>query len=239
LERLENVSQKEVGSDVTKSDDLDLVNDAIAIAIQESKGLRFDIKYRRLVLDWKDKESTAFDTLSDGQRGLVALIADIARRMALLNPQLGSEALSRTPGIVLIDELDMHLHPAWQRSIPTVLKAIFPKVQFIVASHSPQIIGELSPSEIWLMHGAQVLGHPDRSFGLSSNEVLEELMVAKARNTKVELDLQNLRLLIDNDNILEAQTLLSQLLPCTGELPELLGIQSEIRSLQLPGDAGE
>ena len=81
------------------------------------------MKYRQLMLDWTQAACALFDTLSDGQRGMVALLADIARRMCLLNPQLGDAVLSDTPGVVLIDELDLHLHPAWQRRLPGSVEA--------------------------------------------------------------------------------------------------------------------
>jgi hypothetical protein len=60
----------------------------------------------------------------------------------------GSKECAQTPGIVLIDELDIHLHPQWQRQIANGLKAAFPNIQFITASHSPQILGGLKAEEI-------------------------------------------------------------------------------------------
>ncbi len=194
--------------------------------------MRYDIKYRRLVLDWENAESTPFDTLSDGQRGMVALVADIARRMCLLNPQLGDAVLAQTPGIVVIDELDMHLHPAWQRRLPGVLKKTFPKVPFIAASHSPQIIGELAASEVWLMRDAQVLGNPERALGLSSGEVLEELMEGSARNRAVEQELAAIHTLLDADDLSGAKRLLALLREKVGDSPEVLELQASIDSLQ-------
>lgn len=231
LERLESVSNDAQVPSGAPLDELDLVNSAVTRAVPGAKGLRYDMKYRRLVLDWASADPTPFDTLSDGQRGMVALVADIARRMCLLNPQLGDAVLSETPGIVLIDELDMHLHPAWQRQIPHVLKSTFPKVQFIAASHSPQIIGELSASEVWLMRGAEVLGHPERALGLSSNQVLEELMGGLARNDQVGLQLSHIEQLIEDDQLDDATLKLNALRNSVGDLPEVLGAESAIRAL--------
>ena len=232
LERLEAVSNGGQVLSGAPRDELDLVNCAVVEAVPGAKGLRYDIKYRRLVLDWEDAEPTPFDTLSDGQRGMVALVADIARRMCLLNPQLGDAVLSETPGIVLIDELDMHLHPAWQRRLPGLLKKSFPKVQFIAASHSPQIIGELSASEVWLMRGAQVLGNPERALGLSSGEVLEELMEGTARNVTVKAQLNEIRELLDQDEIAKAKELLTALREKVGDIPQVLELQASTESLQ-------
>ena len=69
-------------------------------------------------------------------------------RMAKLNPHLGEQAIIETPGVVLIDEIDLHLHPNWQRRIVEYLKNTFPKVQFITSSHSPFIIQTLSEGEL-------------------------------------------------------------------------------------------
>ncbi|PUE48976.1 hypothetical protein B9Z47_05525 [Limnohabitans sp. 2KL-1] len=232
LERLEAVSDSGPVLSGLPLDELDLVNQAVVEAVPGAKGLRYDIKYRRLVLDWENAESTPFDTLSDGQRGVVALVADMARRMCLLNPQLGDAVLSETPGIVMIDELDMHLHPAWQRRLPGVLKKTFPRVQFIAASHSPQIIGELSASEVWLMRDAKVLGNPERALGLSSGEVLEELMEGKARNVDVASQLDTIRVQLDEDDIAGAQAALSCLRQTVGDIPQVLELQASIDSLQ-------
>lgn len=78
--------------------------------------------------------------LSDGIRNMIGMAADIAFRAAKLNPNLGPYAASDTPGIVLIDEVDMHLHPEWQQLVLTSLTKAFPRIQFIVSTHSPQVL---------------------------------------------------------------------------------------------------
>lgn len=78
--------------------------------------------------------------LSDGYKCTISLIADIAYRMAILNPQLLDKVLTETEGIVLIDEVDLHLHPTWQKRILKDLLDIFPRVQFIVSTHAPEVI---------------------------------------------------------------------------------------------------
>lgn len=78
--------------------------------------------------------------LSDGYRNMIGVVSDIAYRMAILNPELGDEVIKKTSGVVLIDEIDLHLHPKWQKEISKILTSLFPKVQFIVTSHSPFII---------------------------------------------------------------------------------------------------
>jgi predicted ATP-binding protein involved in virulence len=89
-----------------------------------------------------------FRQLSDGYRNLIGMVADIAYRCIKLNPHLGKDAVNQTPGIVLIDELDLHLHPNWQRQIVADLKKVFPKIQFIATTHSPFIVQSLRADEL-------------------------------------------------------------------------------------------
>jgi predicted ATP-binding protein involved in virulence len=79
------------------------------------------------------------------------LFCDIARRAAILNPHLGGDASSKTKGVILIDELDLHLHPKWQRRIIEDLRRVFPNVQFICTTHSPFLIQSLRSSEELIM----------------------------------------------------------------------------------------
>jgi predicted ATP-binding protein involved in virulence len=95
------------------------------------------------------KEKLQFRQLSDGYRNIIGMVADIAYRCIKLNPHLGEMAVKDTPGIVLIDELDLHLHPNWQRRIVNDLKIAFPKIQFIATTHSPFITQSLKSDEIW------------------------------------------------------------------------------------------
>lgn len=95
------------------------------------------------------KEKLQFRQLSDGYRNIIGMVADIAYRCIKLNPHLGEKAVKDTPGIVLIDELDLHLHPNWQRRIVNDLKKAFPKIQFITTTHSPFIVQSLKSDEIW------------------------------------------------------------------------------------------
>ena len=84
-----------------------------------------------------------FRMLSDGYRNVIKIILDIATRMCILNPYLKGDALKKTPGVVLIDEVDLSLHPTWQKRIIRILKEQFPRIQLICATHSPFIIQSL------------------------------------------------------------------------------------------------
>ncbi len=178
LTRLQNVYDDNESSE---KDELDLINQAISICLDGSSGLKYDIGTRSLMVEWIDRTATRFEQLSDGQRALCALVADIARRACVLNPHLGEEVIQKTPGVILIDELDLHLHPAWQRMIPAALKRTFPKIQFICTSHSPQIIGELNPKEIHLLKDGKA-HRPSVAFGMDSNWILNCMMGAESRD---------------------------------------------------------
>lgn len=86
--------------------------------------------------------------LSAGYQSLVWLVFDVASRMAMLNPSLRNQ-ITKTPGIVLIDELDMHLHPKWQWHVIDALRETFPQVQFIATTHAPILFS--SAKNVWLI----------------------------------------------------------------------------------------
>lgn len=106
-----------------------------------------------LLLNIEGQPRLPFSALSDGQRNMVALIGDIAFKAAQLNPHLGKEVLQKTPGIVLIDELDLHLHPKWQRHVIEDLRRLFPEIQFIATTHSPFIIQTARDGELIKLDG--------------------------------------------------------------------------------------
>ncbi len=130
-----------------RSPALQLVYRAIVSMLPDAVSARYSIKLRTLIVELKNKRFLAFEELSDGYRNVVAIAADLAIKAAMLNPSLAEKALEWTPGVVLIDELDLHLHPIWQRDVIEALRRTFPKVQFICTSHSPFLIQSLRSGE--------------------------------------------------------------------------------------------
>lgn len=100
-----------------------------------------------LHLQYSNGELMPISFLSDGYQDIIGIISDIAYRMAILNPHLGKHVLEETPGVILIDEIDVHLHPRWQQKILPLLKMLFPKVQFITTTHSPIIVSTTEKNE--------------------------------------------------------------------------------------------
>jgi len=119
--------------------------------------------------------------LSDGERGTLALVLDLTRRLAQANPRLADPAAD-AGAVVLIDEIDLHLHPKWQRQIVHNLQAAFPRCQFIATTHSPQVIGEVEHDRIQIMTPGQVYS-PTHSYGVDSSRLLEEVMDSASRTT--------------------------------------------------------
>lgn len=104
----------------------------------------FSPPHGELFIEFESGEAFPFSLLSDGQRSIVSLVGDMAVRCAHLNQGLGLEAGQLTSGIVLIDEIDLNVHPSWQQTMLPALQDCFPKVQFIVTTHSPFIIQSLA-----------------------------------------------------------------------------------------------
>lgn len=129
-----------------ESASLQTVYRAILSLLPEISDVRYQIRTRSVVLTYRDGRRSDFHSLSDGYRNIVAVAADLAIKMVMLNPHLRAAALE-TPGVVLIDELDLHLHPKWQRRVISDLRRTFPAVQFICTTHSPFIVQSLRSGE--------------------------------------------------------------------------------------------
>ncbi|MCM3358656.1 AAA family ATPase [Psychrobacillus sp. MER TA 171] len=124
----------------------------------ENWQLDYSMKNKELQFTFSNGEVLPFRLLSDGYRNTIGMVADIAFRMASLNPHLEENAVLETPGIIIIDELDLHLHPKWQRRIVDDLKRTFPKIQFIASTHSPFIIQSIEEGELRILkNNGQVL----------------------------------------------------------------------------------
>jgi predicted ATP-binding protein involved in virulence len=156
------------------------------------KNIRFSPSVREVVAEHSEHGVLPVSTLSDGIRNMIGLVADIAYRSARLNPHLGDAAVGKTPGIVLIDEVDMHLHPEWQQVVLRDLKHdhAFPLIQFIVTTHSPQVLSTVRKEQIRILEaGEEVAVMPlARTFGETSNDVLETVM-----HTPFRPDLEHVR----------------------------------------------
>jgi len=129
------------------------IRESMKDELKEGETIEYSLRYNGLVLVQADGTRIPFEGLSDGYRGVIKIVADIATRMCILNPYLKEKALKETPGVVVIDELDLSLHPSWQRRIVKTLTSLFPKIQFICASHSPFIVQSLKDGQLISLDG--------------------------------------------------------------------------------------
>ena len=142
----------------------------------------------------------SWSELSDGYHVFIALVADIARRAVMLNEFDGADAPARVEGVVLIDELDLHLHPRWQRVALPRLRDAFPRLQFILTTHSPQVLSSAENRHArWLVNGRIQKPNVFVSWR-DSNAILRDLMETDDRDDKGVADLRRLYEAIDQGN---------------------------------------
>jgi predicted ATP-binding protein involved in virulence len=139
--------------------------------------MSYSFKDEDLIGFFKNKNTVdrlLFSQLSDGYRNLIGMVADIAYRCIKLNPHLGVDAIRLAPGVVLIDELDLHLHPNWQKRIVSDLKNVFERVQFIATTHSPFIVQSLRTNELINLDDVKGLDNDPNKYSveeISENEM--------------------------------------------------------------------
>ena len=213
---------------------LDFVKEALQVFLPNV----LDIRIRRNPLAMvaiKNGSLIQINQLSDGEKSLLALVGDIARRLILANPSLENPLYGE--GIVLIDEIELHLHPKWQREVINKLQKVFPNIQFILTTHSPQVISE-TPREClhilsWNNEQQQpVVFHPERSLGLDSSDVLSEIMNSLPINEDFKIKLDNIFQEIDEGNYDEAETEIDNLENQFGELPGTIQAKTHLNFLK-------
>ena len=201
---------------------LKCVRSAIEAMIGNVSDLRIKRNPVRMVVDKSGKEIRV-DLLSDGEKCTLAMFGDLARRLALANPGLANPLEGR--GIVLIDEIELHMHPSWQRKVLGVLRETFPNVQFVITTHSPQILGEadeyynifvLSESE----DGECNVKTIKRMDGYDSNMILEKYMNTHSKNVKTKRLISEINHLITKREYNDAEKLLQQLEDISGSMDE-------------------
>jgi len=195
---------------------LTVLKELIVNVLDEITDVSFNVRDDALHITFGEK-IVAFDQLSAGFKAIIAMIADIAWRAITLNPHLEEKVALETPGIVLIDELDLHLHPAWQHKILEILQNSFPKIQFIVTTHSPLILSTADPSWIRILTDDDKPERISHSRGLDSNNVLKRIMGTNSRYHKTEKLLTRLFDTISNENIPQAEELLEEVRNELGE----------------------
>lgn len=142
--------------------------------------------------------SVPISALSDGVRAIFSMVVDIAFRCAKLNPQLGESACAQTPGIVLIDEIDQHLHPAWQQTVLDTLQTAFPLLQFIVTTHSPQVISSVPKGCVRVIENGEVVPFDTPTQGVEIGDILRGIFGTHevAQNSEIAKKLDKLHAIL-------------------------------------------
>ena len=219
-----------------KSRELEAVRAAITSMIPGASEPRIEFGPLRFVVslcsDAGVREELTFDQMGGGYRVTLALAADLARRMVQGNPHRADPCACEA--IVLIDEIDLHLHPAWQQRVLVDLLRTFPNTQFLVSTHSPQVLTSVEPERIVELNqdedGSVVAAHTSAvaTFGAESGDVLETVMGVPERpkNNYFVKALRQYQRLVgrgegeSEDSSMMAAAARSELLPdATGMLP--------------------
>ncbi len=241
-EDLENENRKYVDAP-NKPDDfqfpdsqLETVRKALHLLLPEFSS--FSIRRNPLRMEvLKNQKRLTVNQLSDGEKCLIALVGDLARRMAIANP-VRDDPL-QGDGIILIDEIDLHLHPKWQRMLVPKLMEVFPNCQFIISTHSPHIITHVQPKSLFLLKqtdNGMISEKPSESYGKNVDRILEDLMgLSTTRPDQVENRLHNVFLAIQKGKAKDARQLIDALRQEIGEDPELVKAEILIKRKEIIG----
>ena len=196
------------------------------VAVRATPGVTnawYDAVTRGLMVHFEDGHVDRWTELSDGYHVFIALVADIARRAVMLNEFDRAEAPARVEGVVLIDELDLHLHPRWQRVALRCLREAFPKLQFIVSTHSPQVLSSAENRQVRRLVDGGLQEGTVFVEGRDTNAILREHMRTDDRDPEGVRELQTLHDHIDRGRHEKAEELYRRLLARWGDLdPDLI-----------------
>jgi len=149
------------------------------------------------------------EQLSSGEKMMIMLIVDIARRISIANPSLTNPLLGE--GIILIDEIDLHLHPQWQREIIPALNNTFPNCQFIVTTHSPQVLSRLKKENILIIEDDKIVKNPPHTYGKDTNSILFEIFNTLERPKHIQEKFDTCYKLIELEKFDKAKEILTDL----------------------------
>jgi len=190
---------------------LDALREVVSSLVPEFSNLRIQEHPRLGFVVDKCGQPFYLHQLSDGERGLLALVFDLTRRLAIANPE-SEDPIAEGVALVLIDEIELHLHPKWQRDVMIRLPKIFKSCQFVITTHSPQVLGEVHARCVRLLNtkeGRVVVETPAMSYGVDSNWILNVLMGADEMDQDVGRELEDISRLIQARELEMAKTKIS------------------------------
>ena len=171
----------------------------------------YDAVEKNPVVRFEDGHEAPWSELSDGYHAFIALVADIARRAVMLNELDGADAPARVEGVVLIDELDLHLHPRWQREALPRLREAFPRLQFIISTHSPQVLSSAENRQVRRLVDREIQDRNVFVSGRDTNAILRDLMRTDDRDDEGVAALRRLHDAIDRGDAEQADRIYREL----------------------------
>lgn len=166
--------------------------------------------------------------MSAGYRSMIGMVFDIAYRMAVLNPDL-LEKTNTSSGVVLIDELDLHLHPKWQWKIIESLESTFPNVQFIATTHSPIILSSYKGENIIYINDYSTAEYKKSTYGYQVNNILDIVQGSNIRVPDIQSAFSDFYKAIDKNRIADAEKILNELkAKCETDDPDIVGAQTTL-----------
>lgn len=162
----------------------------------------------------KNGKELSISQLSTGEKTLMLMVVDIAMRMSIANS--GSRSLYGK-GIVLIDEIDLHLHPQWQRDVIPALTATFPNIQFIVTTHSPQVLSKVKRENIFILDDGKLMDNNPYTYGRDVAAILYEVFGVEARPKDIQKRLNECFRLLENEKFDKATQIIKELTTILGE----------------------
>ena len=177
----------------------------------------YDATAQSPVVRFEDGHAAPWSQLSDGYHVFIALVADIARRAVMLNQFDGVDAPARVEGVVLIDELDLHLHPRWQRVALPRLREAFPRLQLVVTTHSPQVLSSAENRQVRRLVDRRVQERDVFVSGRDTNAILRDLMRTDDRDDEGVVALRRLHDAIDRGDREQADRVYRELVGRWGD----------------------
>ena len=215
---------------------LNTLQSVVTAFIPEFTNLRLEENPRLAFVIEKNGKPFQLHQLSDGERGLLAIVFDLTRRLAIANPE-STDPIKEGCAVVMVDEIELHLHPTWQRRVLERLTATFKNCQFIVTTHSPLVLGEVQARCVRFLEREEdtdkvISTIPSEAYGLDANQMLSR-MGALERNEEVIRNLRQLYRLIDDEDFDEARKAMTPLIEKLGESdPEITRARSLIKFLE-------
>lgn len=218
---VEDLNNQEIARGRQPVAELKAVRDAVSRLLPSFEDLRIErvlppFADRPVLVVDKGGLTLPLDALSEGERTTIAMVADIARRLALSFP--GKPVLERE-AVVFIDEIELHLHPRWQRDLLGRLRRVFPNVQWIVTTHSPIVVSEVGAKHLRVLDDFELVP-PSHDYGRDANAVLEDLFEVPARPTEVRAKLDQVERAVDDGALEKAEQALAELVSLLGGSPD-------------------